>query len=298
MSGTDEHPLLRGSRRVLMVSTVVMAAAAAAVLVLGTPDARLLRLGLVAALWAALLGAFATARLRGEISSCAEQADQLRTAYQRELEREVAARREHTLTVEREFRAQAELSQRREIVELRTELEAMRANLEQLLGGNSLLERPTSRAESACLLPLPAHPRKFDDSRSRAAVAATVEATAEAAPSLTGTELHFGPGRPAANWGEAPSPADGGITNGPGRHGVPGRKWSGSNGNGSPNSGSPNNGGGTWWTPAEMPPAASSEAQRTVNDLLTAYGRGAAPRRRRSHEDGPATSGEGVSRSS
>jgi len=149
-----------------MLGTAIMAAAAAAVLILGTQDARLLRLGLVAALWAALLGAFATARVRGEVSSCAEHADQLRTVYQLELEREVAARREHALTVERELREQAELSQRREIVELRTELAAMRANLEQLRGGNPLGERGTPQVEPARLLPLPAHPRKFDERRS------------------------------------------------------------------------------------------------------------------------------------
>jgi hypothetical protein len=268
MSGTDEHPLLRGNRRGLMLSAVVMAAVAAAVLVLGTHDACLLRLGLVAALWAALLGAFATARLRREISSCAEQTDQLRTVYQRELEREVAARREHTLTIEREFRAQAELSQRREIVELRTELTAMRANLEQLLGGDPLGERATSRAESACLLPLPAHPRKFDDSRSWAAVAAPVwpqqEATAEAAPSLAGTEFRFGPGRPQTPqrpaWGSAAPPIDTGISNRHGRHGVP--------------------------TSALTSPAAA-QAQRTVNDLLGAHGVTSTPRRRRGHDAGP-----------
>jgi hypothetical protein len=278
MSGTDEHPLLCGSRQVLMLSTVVMAAAAAAVLALGTQDARLLRLGVVAGLWAALLGAFATARLRHEISSCTERADQLRTVYQLELEREVAARREHTLTVERECRAQAELSQRREIVELRTELTAMRANLEQLLAGNPLVERGTLRAESARLLPLPAHPRKFDDSRSRAAAAATAEATAEAAPSLTGTEFRFGPGRPQTPqrpaWGSAAPPTDTGVSNRHGRHGVPPA------------------------TPSSALASPAAQAQRTVSDLLVAHGVASTPRRRRSHDDGPATSGEGVFRNS
>ena len=105
MSGTAEvrryePPSLQGSARVLMLSTVVMAAAAAAVLALGTQDAHLLRLGVVAALWAALFAAFTTARARREISSRAEHADQLRAAYQLELQREVVARREHALTVE------------------------------------------------------------------------------------------------------------------------------------------------------------------------------------------------------
>jgi signal transduction histidine kinase len=136
MSETGEHPLLGGSRQALMLSTVVMAVLAVAVLALGIQDPRLLRLGLVAALWAALLGAFATARVRRESSSLAEHADQLRTLDQRELE------------VERELREQAQRSQRREIMELRTELTTLRASLEQLLGS-----KPQAAAEPANLFP-------------------------------------------------------------------------------------------------------------------------------------------------
>ncbi len=132
MSVTPVYPLWRGSCRILICSSAVMAAAAAAVLALGVQDPRLLRLGLLAALWAALLGAFAAAQCRREARSCADHVDHLRSTYQLELEREVSARREHTLTVERELREQAECSQRREIVELRAEIAAMRANLELL----------------------------------------------------------------------------------------------------------------------------------------------------------------------
>lgn len=130
MSETGEYPLPRGSRQILMLSTVVMAVLAVAVLALGIQDPRLLRLGLVAALWAALLGAFATARLRRESSLWAEHVDQL--------------------TVERELREQAQQSQRQEIVELRAEFTALRANLEQLLGSKPQLAAvPTSTALSS-----------------------------------------------------------------------------------------------------------------------------------------------------
>lgn len=153
MSETGEHPLLGASRQALMLGTVVMAVVAVAVLALGIQDPRLLRLGLVAALWAALLGAFATARVRRETSSVAEHADQLRTLDQRELEgaaaaRQEHARQEHALTVERELREQAQRSQWREIVELRTELTTLRASLEQLLSS-----RPQAGAEPANLFP-------------------------------------------------------------------------------------------------------------------------------------------------
>ncbi|HET9258213.1 MAG TPA: DUF6779 domain-containing protein, partial [Pseudonocardiaceae bacterium] len=132
MSATQLRPVPGGSAPVLMFSTAVMAAAAAAVLAVGTQDARLLRLGVIAALWAALLGAFAAARMRREARSNADHADQLRRTYQLELEREVSARREHELRVEHQLRERAEQSARREMVELRAELAAMRANLESL----------------------------------------------------------------------------------------------------------------------------------------------------------------------
>lgn len=119
MSETDEHLVLGGSRQVLMLSTVVMAVVAVAVLALGIQDPRLLRLGLVAALWAALLGAFATAGVR------------------------------------RELRDQTQRSQRREIAELRTELTVLQASLEQLLASKPKVEQATLRPESPHLLPQP-----------------------------------------------------------------------------------------------------------------------------------------------
>ena len=184
MSGPDEPPLPRGSGRVLMLGTVVLAAAAAVVLALGAQDARLLRLGLIAALWAALLGAFAAARIRREISSDANRVDELRTVYQLELEREVAARREHMLTVERELREQAEQAERGEIAALRVELAAMRANLEKLLGGDRLVERLELRAESARVLPMAAYRHAVGDSPSfddRCSATAALAATAKVA---------------------------------------------------------------------------------------------------------------------
>jgi uncharacterized protein DUF6779 len=259
MSVIDEDPLPCGSGRVLTISTFVLVSAAAVVLALGTYDARLLRLGLVAALWAALLGAFAVARMRRDSRSCADQVDQLRTVYRLELEREVAARREHTLTVERELHEQAELAQRQEIVELRAELAAMRANLDQLVRESSLLDRVAARAEPARLLPLPTHPRKLEDTRSRPVAVATA-AVASAMPSPNGSELRFGPGRSTPSRWSAPSPVDngtspGGVSNNQGRHGGAG-----------PSS-------------ASAPPA-----QRTVSDLLAAHGIAPAPRRRHNPE--------------
>lgn len=275
MSATHAPPILRGGGRVLTLSTVVMAVPAAGVLAVGIQDAHLLRLGLVAALWAALLGAFAAAQMRREVRYSADHADQLRSTYQLELEREVTARREHTLTVERQLREQAELCQRREIVELRAEIAAMRARLE-LLGGGSLVERVTLRAESTRLVPLPAQPRSVTGSR----------VAAQAIPADSGrTDSGFcpGPGRPATSaTASALPPANTGISagqipNSQGRHGVP------------DHNGAPRNGSRAVHTPEYRPSGAPAvQVQRTVHDLIAAHGPASASRRRRNHQDGTA----------
>ena len=269
MSRTGDHVSPRWSGRVLVLSTFVLAAAAATVLILGAQDARLLRLGLVAALWAALLGAFAAARLRHETSSYADRSEQLRAVYQLELEREVTARREHALTVECGLREQVELSQRREIVELRAELAGMRANLEQLLGARPSAERVMLRGEPAQLPPPPANFSEVNGSRGW---------------HLAGPDHRFGPAQPSTpSWEPAPCPsngvADGTISHRPGKHGAPSTERPGSNGNGSPINESGVNGG-----VARRSSEATAATQRTVNDLLAANGVASASRRGRSHQ--------------
>jgi hypothetical protein len=270
MSAVPVHPLWSGSCRFLMMSTVVMAAAAAAVLAVGTQDARLLRLGLVAALWAALLGAFAAAQMRREARSSAEHAARLRSTYQLELEREVTARRVHTLTVERELREQAELTQRRELGELRAELAAMRANLERLGGAApskigpskiepskiEIVERVTLHAESTRVLPMPAQPRSIDGSG--------VSGTGVSDRVVSGGAGSYAPGRHDVPVGEWPhSPANGAGSHTDGRRALLARE------------------GASSAMPAQSP---TMQGQRTVDDLIAAHG-GIAPtaRRRRNH---------------
>ncbi|MGH3934285.1 MAG: DUF6779 domain-containing protein [Pseudonocardiaceae bacterium] len=314
MPQPDEPPLPCGRGRALMLGTVMLAAAAAAVLAVGAQDARLLRLGLVAALWAALLAAFAAARMRREISSGAHRVDELRTVYQLELEREVAARHEHTLTVERELREQTAQAERSEIAALRTELAAVRMNLERLAGGQSLAERATVRVEPAGLLPVATYSHKLDDSltataalgvpaqapRSITAAGSPVRVSrvvpgSQPPPSQSGeqyrvdralmdsapapredTELRFGPG-PGCQPAWEPEL----VRNG--KHDTSNQELSGSSNNGSHANGHHNNG-------SDTQRAAQEESvvgpQRSVRDLLAAHGGGSLPRRRHSREDG------------
>jgi hypothetical protein len=133
--------------RALLVGAVVFAAAATGLLVL-TDQEKWLRLGIVAALWAALAGAFLAARYRRQVTDQREAAAERQQIYELELEREIAARREHELTVEAEAKRKAEETSRDDIAALRGELQNMRQTLESLLGGEFLVERYALRAES------------------------------------------------------------------------------------------------------------------------------------------------------
>ncbi|MGH3917143.1 MAG: DUF6779 domain-containing protein [Pseudonocardiaceae bacterium] len=183
---TGPKPRIRyETGRVLILSSVVLAVLAAAALALGTDDVRLLRLGIVAALWATLLGTFAAVRIRREASSSADRADELRVVYQLELDREIAARREHELRVERELREQVELREQREITALRAELAALRDTLRNLLGGDVLVERVALRAESTRLRPISDRSRPGVDGPGRIPAAQTAP---RSSPSLLSAE--------------------------------------------------------------------------------------------------------------
>ncbi|MGB3443019.1 MAG: DUF6779 domain-containing protein [Actinophytocola sp.] len=133
--------------RVLLAGAVLFAVVATGLLVL-TDEQKWLRLGIVAALWAALGGAFVAARYRRQVADHRDAAAERQKIYELELEREVAARREYELEVAAEAKRQAEEDSRDDITALRDELQKMRQTLEGLLGGEFLVERYALRAES------------------------------------------------------------------------------------------------------------------------------------------------------
>lgn len=149
MTGPGTHSAgSRGSDHLLRYAALVAGVVAAAAIALASDDPRWLRLGVLAALWAALLAAFAVVRLRRDTADGAERAEAMRAVYRLELEREVLARREHELTVERDIRTKVEKEGRDELDAVRTELRTLRETLSQLLGGELLVERVALRAQS------------------------------------------------------------------------------------------------------------------------------------------------------
>lgn len=164
-SSDDEHrDGGRGAGVLVWVLVILLALGATAVLVLSA-DARLLRLAVVAALWAALIGAFVAARYRRTVAQRDESAQELRTVYELELEREVQARREYELEVENQTRQRlAEESQadvRDDLAALRAEISSLKQNLETLFGGELLVERVALRAESTRMRSLGEQPHRM-----------------------------------------------------------------------------------------------------------------------------------------
>src|SRR5699024_10631360 len=150
MSGASGGFRGRGSARlwILLGSFLALGAAGAVVF---ADDFRWLRLGIVAALWAALLGAFLATRNHRDARVSEQEARDAQAVYELELEREVAARREHELTAESEARARIDSETLEEVQALRSEVGALRDTLQQLMGGQVLYERVALTAESTRL---------------------------------------------------------------------------------------------------------------------------------------------------
>ncbi|HVV12340.1 DUF6779 domain-containing protein [Amycolatopsis sp.] len=143
--GDDSRGRLLG--RPWFVVGLALALAATLALVLAD-DIRYLRLGIVAALWAALVGAFLAVKYRKSAASTEEAVAQAQEVYELELEREIAARREYELEIEAETRSRVQADSRNELDALRAEVSALRDNLQSLFGGEVLLERVALTAQA------------------------------------------------------------------------------------------------------------------------------------------------------
>ncbi|HVW42936.1 MAG TPA: DUF6779 domain-containing protein, partial [Amycolatopsis sp.] len=147
MTGVGDDSRGRLVGRPWFVVGLALALAATLALVLAD-DIRYLRLGIVAALWAALVGAFLAVKYRRNAANTEEAVAQAQEVYELELEREIAARREYELEIESETRSRAASESRAELDALRSEVLALRDSLQSLFGGEVLLERVALTAQA------------------------------------------------------------------------------------------------------------------------------------------------------
>ncbi|MGB0438420.1 MAG: DUF6779 domain-containing protein, partial [Mycobacterium sp.] len=146
--------LRRGPRRpgwILMTALLVLAIGASSALVF-TNRVELLKLAVLLALWAAVVAAFVSVIYRRQSDSDQAKARDLKLVYDLQLDREISARREYELAVEtqlrRELAAELRAQSSGEVSALRTELAALRANLEYLFDAD-LSHRPAIETDRA-----------------------------------------------------------------------------------------------------------------------------------------------------
>ncbi|MGC4961502.1 DUF6779 domain-containing protein [Gordonia sp. DT101] len=100
-------------------------------------------LAVIAALWAAVIGAILVTKFRRQAETAESKSRDLRLVYELQLEREIAARRQYELDVETTIRKEVSAESNEELAELKQQVLALRSSLEMLLG-ESLPEQRTA----------------------------------------------------------------------------------------------------------------------------------------------------------
>ncbi len=144
----------RGGRRpgwLLLTTLLVLAIGASSALVF-TNRVELLKLAVILALWAAVVAAFVSVIYRRQSDVDQARVRDLKLVYDLQLDREISARREYELTVEsqlrRELASELRAQAADEVAALRSELAALRTNLE-ILFETELDQRPALETERA-----------------------------------------------------------------------------------------------------------------------------------------------------
>ncbi|MFF7940398.1 DUF6779 domain-containing protein [Nocardia gamkensis] len=119
----------------------------ASVFLIFSNSVEFVRVGLVAALWAAAIGALAATKYRKEATIDKAKVRDLQTVYELQLEREVTARREYELGVEARVREEVG-ADAAELAALRAELTVLRQSLQRLFDGDLPTDRPALRADA------------------------------------------------------------------------------------------------------------------------------------------------------
>ncbi|AHH15246.1 hypothetical protein NONO_c04330 [Nocardia nova SH22a] len=131
----------------IVVGVLILLGLIASVFLIFSNNVQLVRVGLVAALWAAAVAALAATRYRRDAAVDQAKTRDLQKVYELQLEREITARREYELGVESRVRREVG-ADAAELAALRGELTVLRESLQRLFDGDLLVDRPALRAEA------------------------------------------------------------------------------------------------------------------------------------------------------
>ncbi|WP_278260556.1 DUF6779 domain-containing protein [Nocardia sp. AG03] len=139
----------------LFIGALLLLGLTASVFLIFSENVQYVRIGLVAALWAAVIGALAATRYRKDAAVDKAKVRDLQTVYELQLEREINARREYEMGVEARVRAEVG-ADATEIAALRAELTLLRQNLQVLFDGALPDEQVALQADAVRIDALPA----------------------------------------------------------------------------------------------------------------------------------------------
>lgn len=129
---------LRRSRRgpaQWLLGLLLVLAIGASVAMIFTPDRSVVAsLAVIAALWAAVIGAILVTKFRRQADSAEAKTRDLRVVYELQLEREIAARKQYELGVEAQIRREVRAESSHELRALQEQVASLRASVEALVG--------------------------------------------------------------------------------------------------------------------------------------------------------------------
>ncbi|MEE3853251.1 DUF6779 domain-containing protein [Gordonia sp. LSe1-13] len=118
-----------------LLGLLIVLAIAASILMVFTDQLSISgSLAVIAALWAAVIGAILVTKFRRQAESAEAKSRDLRLVYELQLEREIAARRQYELDVETTVRKEVSAEANQELADLKAQVLALRSSLEMLLG--------------------------------------------------------------------------------------------------------------------------------------------------------------------
>jgi hypothetical protein len=138
----------------LVIGCLILLGLIASVFLIFSSSVQLVRVGLVTALWAAVIGALAASRYRRAAEADQAKVHDLRMLHELQLEREIATRREFEFGVEARVRQEVG-AEAGELAALRAELTVLRESLQRLFDGGLVAERPALHADAVRLQELP-----------------------------------------------------------------------------------------------------------------------------------------------
>lgn len=154
----DDYPPANtgGSGKFSFAAIVVMLvfAVVATILMLFTESETWTKIAVLCALWAAIVGCIAVARLRKQVDNQQRDTDNLERLHQAELERELATHREQELILEQNYYDSLQEQEQNTLADIRAELTVLRENLSAMMGTDLDTERTALKAEAQRILEL------------------------------------------------------------------------------------------------------------------------------------------------